>query len=179
MKGNTWVFIFFYMFAIYLVVHAFSINSVAEFDVNSQVPDITDVEEVAFKNDGQIYDITDAELEFKKMVESTNPFLITPNHGNLTEAELAFVGHVEEEMRIPFVSDLLDLIGLVIAFIGMAFSFLTFNIANPVGLPVYLTWIPVLLVVPCWIIIIHALIPYVIKFIDAASNFIRVFKLIG
>lgn len=62
---------------------------------------------------------------------------------------------------------------------GYAINLLFFNIANDnlvmtdgSTLPSYLTWLPMIMVLPVWIIVTYGLLPYAIRMINAIGNLI-------
>lgn len=143
MKDSDWVYLFLYMFLVYLVVHAFSVSAYDEFN-----PENVLKHDVAY-----VYDLGDAGSE-NSQGDWWNDFwdwmFALPVLGGLIKAISQFFN-------------------IIITGITFGLNLLTFNIASPEGLamPIWLTWIPLLMVLIPWIIIVKALLPKVVEVVKA------------
>jgi len=65
-------------------------------------------------------------------------------------------------------------VGVVTTFFTFTLSFLSFGILSisVVEIPIYLQWIPLLMVLPVWIYAIITLVPYVLKFIYTMAKWV-------
>lgn len=142
MQSSDWVYLFLYMFLVYMVVHAFSVSAYSEFNPEN-----------VLKNDvAYVYDLADAEKN--KESNMWNDFwdwlFALPVLGGLLEALSQFFN-------------------IVITGITFGLNLLTFSIFTPEALdmPIWLTWIPLLMVIIPWIIIVKELLPRVIDTIKA------------
>lgn len=161
------------MIAIYSVVLAFTVDSYQEFNPKEILP--TEVEKIANKHKVSLM----TEEEIKSFEEWKKSSVFQYNwywRIGQSETEL-YAQYLNDtsigEKRSDGFFDIVDnTFGAVGSGFGLMFDLLTFNILSPVEIPVWLTWIPFLLVFPVWVAVIIWLLPVIIKLIGAIGNWI-------
>lgn len=143
--AGFWFICFLYMFMVYSVVTVFTISSVGvhvyamdtNYDLNQDLPN----------------DIVDSNDVMQK------------KGSDMVAKEHIYIPIVEEVGS--FLSYISKFVGYIQSYLVFVFNFLSFNIVNPVGLPVFLSWIPFLMVFPVQIAVTVRILPLVVDLLKA------------